>query len=175
MGAEAPHKYKATLLPPWSLFAIIFVEGTTMENYRKSSHATYRCEYHFVWIPKYRYRILLEDIRPRLREILSQLCDWQGITLLEGSICSDHVHMYLSVPPKLSPSQVMKILKGKSAELLSSEFSAIRKKCWGRHVWARGYFVSTVGVNSEVIKKYVRNQEEELVREDQLRIWKDLR
>ena len=83
--------------------------------------------------------------------------------------------MYLSVPPSMSPSYVMKILKGKSAELLSREFPKIRKKCWGRHVWARGYFVSTVGINSEVIKKYVRNQEEEQIREDQLRIWKDLR
>jgi len=146
-----------------------------MENYRKSSHATYRCEYHFVWIPKYRYRILLEEIRPRLREILSQLCEWQGIEVLEGSICADHVHMYLAVPPKLSPSRVMQILKGKSSELLRREFSGVRKKCWGMHVWARGYFVSTVGVNSEVIRRYVKNQEEERIREEQLRIWKDLR
>ena len=146
-----------------------------MENYRKSSHATYRCEYHFVWIPKYRYKILIEDIRPRLREILWQLCEWQGIKLLEGSICSDHVHMYLSVPPKLSPSRVMQILKGKSAEMLSKEFESIRKKCWGMHIWARGYFVTTVGMNSETIRKHIRNQEEEQLKEDQLRIWKDLR
>lgn len=144
-----------------------------MEDYNKSSHAVYRCEYHFVWVPKYRYHVLVNEIKPRLKEILIELCDWLGMTIIEGAICSDHVHMYLSVPPKHSPSHVMKILKGKSAENLRKEFPELRKKYWGMHIWARGYFVSTVGVNSEVIKKYVREQTETQIREEQLSLWKD--
>jgi len=144
-----------------------------MEGYQKSSHAVYRCEYHFVWVPKYRYQVLVQEVKPRLREILTELCAWLDITIIEGAICSDHVHMYISVPPKLSPSYVMKILKGKSAEYLRKEFPQLRKRYWGMHIWARGYFVSTVGVDSEVIKGYVQKQVHSQIREDQLRLWKD--
>ena len=144
-----------------------------MEGYSKSSHAVYRCEYHFVWVPKYRYHVLVEDVKPRLKEILVELCNWLDITIIEGAIRSDHIHMYLSVPPKYSPSEVMKILKGKSAERLREEFPKLRKKYWGMHIWARGYFVSTVGVDREVIKKYVRNQQNEEIRVEQMRLWKD--
>ena len=144
-----------------------------MEGYSKSSHAVYRCEYHFVWVPKYRYHVLVEDVKPRFKEILLELCNWLDITIIEGAIRSDHIHMYLSVPPKHSPSEVMKILKGKSAERLREEFPKLRKKYWGMHIWARGYFVSTVGVDREVIKKYVRNQKDEEIRVEQMRLWKD--
>ena len=144
-----------------------------MDGYQKSSHAVYRCEYHFVWVPKYRYQVLVKEVKPRLREILTELCEWLDITIIEGAICSDHVHMYISVPPKLSPSYVMKILKGKSAEYLRKEFPQLRKRYWGMHIWARGYFVSTVGVDSEVIKGYVQKQVDSQIREDQLRLWKD--
>ena len=99
-----------------------------MEGYRKSSHAVYRCEYHFVWIPKYRYQVLVKDIKSRLKEILTELCEWLDIDILEGAIASDHVHMYMSVPPKHSPSHVMKILKGKSAEYLRKDFPELDKK-----------------------------------------------
>lgn len=131
-----------------------------MDGYRKSSHATYRCEYHFVWVPKYRYHVLIKDIKPRLKKILVELCEWLDINIIEGAIASDHVHMYLSVPPKYSPAHVMKILKGKSAEELRKEFPDLKKKYWGMHIWARGYFVSTVGIDREVIRKYVKDQQE---------------
>jgi len=144
-----------------------------MEDYEKSSHAVYRCEYHFVWVPKYRYHVLVKDLKPRLREILMELCNWLDIRIIEGAICSDHVHMYLSVPPKYSPSHVMKILKGKSAEMLRKEFPELGKKYWGLHIWARGYFVSTVGIDSEVIRKYVKEQVEDQVRQEQLSLWRD--
>ena len=144
-----------------------------MEGYRKSSHAVYRCEYHFVWIPKYRYQVLVKDIKPRLKEILTELCEWLDIDILEGAIASDHVHMYVSVPPKHSPSQVMKILKGKSAEYLRRDFPELSKKYWGLHIWARGYFVSTVGIDREVISKYVKEQQDNQIREAQLRLWRD--
>jgi len=144
-----------------------------MEKYRKSAHATYRCEFHFVWVPKYRYKVLIDDVKSRLKEILYNLCEWNGIILIEGSVCDDHIHLYLSVPPKFSPSYVMKILKGRSAEILMKEFPKLRKKYWGMHLWARGYFVDTIGINRETIKKYIRQQEETQFRELQLRIWRD--
>ena len=98
-----------------------------MDGYSKSSHATCRCEYHFVWVSKYRYHVLVQEIKSRLREILMELCEWQYIRIIEGAICSDHVHMYLSVPPKHSPSFVMKILKGKNAERLREEYPELGK------------------------------------------------
>jgi putative transposase len=144
-----------------------------MEGYNRSSHAVYRCEYHFVWVPKYRYHVLVKDVKPRLKEILVELCNWRDITIIEGAICSDHVHMYLSVPPKYSPAEVMKLLKGKSAERLREEFPELRKRYWGLHIWARGYFVSTVGIDRDVIKQYVRQQQDDEMRGEQLRLWKD--
>ena len=144
-----------------------------MEGYRKSSHAVYRCEYHFVWVPKYRYQVLVKEVKPRLKDILTELCEWLDITIIEGAICTDHVHMYVSVPPKHSPAKVMKLLKGKSAEYLRKEFSELRKQYLGIHIWARGYFVSTVGVDRDVIKAYVKKQIDSQIREDQMRIWQD--
>jgi len=144
-----------------------------MEDYNKSSHAVYRCEYHFVWVPKYRYHVLVKEIKPRLKEMLVELCNWLDITIIEGAICSDHVHMYLSIPPKYSPAHIMKILKGKSAEYLRRDFPELGKKYWGLHIWARGYFVSTVGIDSVTIQKYVKEQVEDQMREEQLALWRD--
>ena len=144
-----------------------------MEEYSKSSHAIYRCEYHFIWVPKYRYHVLVKEIKPRLKELLVELCNWLDVTIIEGAICSDHVHMYLSVPPKYSPAHVMKILKGKSAEYLRRDFPELGKKYWGLHIWARGYFVSTVGIDSATIQKYVKEQIESQMREEQLALWRD--
>ena len=115
----------------------------------------------------------VKEVKPRLKDILTELCEWLDITILEGAISSDHVHMYVSVPPKHSPAQVMKVLKGKSAEYLRKEFPELRKRYWGMHVWARGYFVSTVGIDRDVIKNYVKKQVESQIREQQLQIWKD--
>ncbi len=155
------------------MYLLYPVVGDSMEDYNKSSHAIYRCEYHFVWVPKYRYQVLVKDVKQRLKEILSELCEWLDIGIIEGAVCTDHVHMYLSVPPKHSPSFVMKILKGKSAERLRDEFPNLRKRYWGLHIWAHGYFVTTVGINSDVIKQYVREQQEAEMKEEDLRLWKD--
>ena len=144
-----------------------------MESYRKSAHAVYRCEYHFVWVPKYRYKILIGDIKARLKEILTELCEWMDVVIISGAIKEDNIHMHLSVPPKYSPSYIMKILKGKSVEYLRKEYPDLRKKYWGLHIWTRGYFVSTVGIDSEIIRKYVRSQQEEELRIEQLRLWRD--
>jgi len=145
---------------------------TAKEYYQKSSHSTYRCEYHFVWVPKYRHKILIEDIKEQLRDILTQLCEWLDIKIIEGFICDNHVHMYLSVPPKHSPSYVMKILKGKSSELLRKRNPKLRKRML--KMWARGFFVTTVGIDREIVRRYVRSQEEEQIKEEQLRLWRDV-
>ena len=115
----------------------------------------------------------MKEIKPRLKEILAELCNWLDITIIEGAICSDHVHMYLSVPPKCSPAHVMKILKGKSAEYLRRDFPELGKKYWGLHIWARGYFVSTVGIDSATIQKYVKEQVEDQMRQEQVSLWRD--
>jgi len=132
----------------------------------------YRCEYHFVFVPKYRYKVLIGEAQRDLEKILQQLCDWLDIILIEGAICGDHVHLYLSVPPKLSPSYVMKILKGKSAERLRNKNPKLKKEYWGRNMWSRGYFVSTVGVDKFVIQNYIKSQLEEELKERQMIIWK---
>jgi putative transposase len=116
---------------------------------------------------------LVKERKPRLKEILIELCNWLDIGIIEGALCSDHVHMYLSVPPKYSPSHVMKIFKGESAERLREEFPELGKRYWGMHIWARGYFVSTVGIDRDIIQKYVRQQQEDEIRSEQLRLWKD--
>jgi len=95
------------------------------------------------------------------------------VSIIEGAIGSDHVHMYLSVSPKHSPAHIMKVLKGGSAEYLRKEFSELRRKYWGMHIWARGYFVSTAGIDREAIRKYVKEQQDIQIREEQLRLWKD--
>jgi len=126
-----------------------------------------------VWVSKYRYRVLIGEVRERLKEILKELCEWQEITILEGAIKGDHVHVYLSVPPKHSPKHVMTILEGKSAEYLARGFPELAKRCWGMHMWAGGYCVSTAGIEEEVIREYVRRQQEEEEKEEQGRLWKD--
>jgi putative transposase len=116
---------------------------------------------------------LVQEIKSRLKEILVELCEWLDVNIIEGAIASDHVHMYLSVPPKHSPASIMQILKGKSAEYLRKEFPELGKKYWGMHLWARGYFVSTAGVDRDVIRNYVKEQQEDQMKEDQLRLWRD--
>ena len=127
-GGEGPTPYSsATRLPREKEYSNVRV----MENYRKLSHSVYRCEYHLVWVPKYRYQILVADIKPRLKEIIRELCEWMEVTLIEGAICPDHIHLYVDIPPKHSVSHVMQILKGKSAERLRREFPELTKRYWG--------------------------------------------
>ncbi len=144
-----------------------------MDKYRKRTHSTYQCKYHFVWVPKYRFKILTGGVKDELQTILGQLCENMDIIILQGKIQSDHVHLYISVPPMYSPSEVMKKLKGKSEERLWKRFPELRKKYWGQHVWARGYFVTTGGIDDEVIRKYIAEQEEEERKMEQLRLWDD--
>ncbi|MCL1919412.1 MAG: IS200/IS605 family transposase [Peptococcaceae bacterium] len=131
-------------------------------EYKKGSHTVYDIEYHFVWATKYRYKVLKGQIAERLREILRQGCQAHGLTIIRGNVGRDHVHMLLSCPPTLAPSKIMQLLKGRSSKMMQEEFEELRKRYWGQHLWASGYFCRTVGaVTEEMIKGYVENQEDE--------------
>lgn len=133
-----------------------------MAYYKKGSHTVYDIKYHFVWNTKYRYRVLEGDVAFRLRELLSQGCESQGIKILKGSIQKDHVHMLLSCPANLSPSEIMQNLKGRTSRMIQEEFPKLKKKYWGQHMWGRGYFCGTVGeVDQKMIEEYIETQGKE--------------
>jgi putative transposase len=129
---------------------------------QKGSHTVYSIEYHVVWTTKYRYKILQGKIALRLREVIRQGCQAYGITIVRGSVGKDHVHLLISCPPTLAPSKIMQLLKGRSSKIMQEEFEELRKRYWGRHLWATGYFCRTVGtVTEEAIKEYIENQTDE--------------
>ena len=119
----------------------------------------YLCHYHFVFIPKYRKPVLRGDIGRRLRELIRDICKALEVDIVQGHIRPDHVHLLLSAPPNLAPSRVMQAIKGKTSHRLMRDFRSLNKEFWGRHLWARGYFVATSGnVTDEVIAKYIADQ-----------------
>ena len=127
----------------------------------------YDIKYHFVWITKYRYRVLKGEVALRVRELLRQGCESNNIRILKGSVGVDHVHMLLSCPATMSPSEIMQNLKGRTSRILQEEFPMLRKKYWGQHMWARGYFCGTVGeVDKETIERYIENQGKEETKDD---------
>jgi len=133
-----------------------------MPEYNHGSHTTHDIKYHFVWLTKYRYKVLTAKIGRRLRELLMQGCTARDIIIIEGSIGKDHVHMLVSCPTRLSPSQIAQYLKGRSSRLLQEEFPELRKRYWGQHLWARGYFCATVGsVTKETVQEYINRQFEQ--------------
>lgn len=113
-----------------------------MEQYRTSAHTRFDLKYHFVWITKYRKGILGGQVGLRLRELVVEVCKANDVEILQGHISKDHVHVFVSVPPQLAPSKLMQYIKGKTSRKLMMEFKHIQKAFWGRHVWARGYFVA---------------------------------
>ena len=133
----------------------------TLNKYRKLSHATYDCRYHIVWITKYRFRVIDEDVKLALKWSIKHTCDWKDIKIIEGAVEKEHVHLYLNIPPKYSISDVMKWIKGKSSEKLLKKFPKLSRQYWGRHLWARGYFVSTIGISDEIIRKYIQGHKQE--------------
>ncbi|QQK76874.1 IS200/IS605 family transposase [Salicibibacter cibarius] len=133
-----------------------------MDGYRKSSHTVYDIKYHVIWVTKYRYQVLRGDIAHRVRELIRQGCEARNITILQGSVGKDHIHLLLSCPPSIAPSKIMQYLKGRSSRLLQDEFPALKKRYWGQHLWARGYFCTTVGnVTEEITRNYIENQSTE--------------
>ncbi len=131
-----------------------------MDNYRTSSHSRYDIKYHFVWVTKYRKPVLTGEVGNRVRELIREICRTNEIEILEGAVSREHVHVFLSCPPNLSPSKIMQYIKGKTSRKLLTEFKHIQKQYWGRHLWARGYFVASSGnVTDEVIMEYIRQQD----------------
>jgi putative transposase len=133
-----------------------------MENYRKSSHTVYDLKYHIVWITKYRKPILQGEIAVRARELIREICKSKEMEIIKGHVSKDYVHIFVSVPPHISVSQLVQSLKGKSSRKLMMEFKGLSRAFWGRHMWARGYFVASSGnVTDEVIMQYIENQGKE--------------
>lgn len=134
-----------------------------MKGYKRGSHAVWACQYHLVWITKYRYAVLVGDVALRAREVLREIARSLEMTIYAGAINRDHVHMLIGIPPHISVSRAVQYLKGKSSHWMLGEFASLRKKYWGQHLWARGYWVATSGnVTDEVWKKYIEEQKPEL-------------
>ena len=144
-----------------------------MKQFNKLSHAVWQCKYHIVWCPKYRFRILKGEIGESIRNIIRQLCDWRRIAILEGSVQIDHIHLILSIPPKYSVSEAIGFLKGKSAIKILDMNTELKRRYWGRHFWAKGYCVSTIGLDEEQIRKYVRWQLHKDQKNDQQKLWQN--
>lgn len=142
-----------------------------MSNFKKLSHVIYRCTYHIVWTPKSRYRVLEGLVKDLLLRNKSMLLEWKSCELIEMNIQIDHIHFVVSIPPKISVSELMGILKGKTAIKIFKSYPQLKKKpYWGNHFWSRGYCVDTVGLDEDKIKKYVKYQEEqERIEEQQSR------
>ena len=142
-----------------------------MNNYNKLKHTTWECKYHLVWIPKYRKKIIYGQLRKYLGEILKELALQRESKIIEGHLMGDHVHVLISIPPKYSVSQVVGYIKGKSAISIARTYAGKRNNFVGQSFWARGYFVSTVGRNEEIVKKYIKKQEEADRKIDQLELF----
>lgn len=131
-----------------------------MEHYRKTSHSIYDIKYHIVWITKYRKPILSGEIGLRVRELIRQICTSLDVEVLKGHVAKDHVHIMVSVPPYISVSKLVQSVKGRTSRKMLDEYKGLRRTFWGRHMWARGYFVATTGnVTDEVIMKYIEEQD----------------
>ena len=127
-------------------------------KYRYSSHTVYNIEYHFVWVTKYRYQVLVGEVGERIRELVRQTCEAFEIRIIKGAVSKDHVHVLVSAPPTMAPSEIMRRIKGRTSSKLFEEYPSIKKRYWGQHFWARGYFCATVGqMTEEMVKEYLEH------------------
>lgn len=131
-----------------------------MEHYRRTAHTRFDLKYHFVWITKYRKKLLGGDVGLRLRKHVRDICSELEVEIIKGHVSRDHVHLFVSCPPHVSPSYLMQRVKGKTSRRLLQQFSHLNKACWGGRLWARGFFVASSGnVTDEVIMEYIRTQD----------------
>ena len=135
---------------------------------KSSAHSKYRGQYHIVFAPKYRRQIIYGKIKKDIGQIIRKLCEYKGVEIIEAEACPDHIHMLVSIPPKLSVSQFMGYLKGKSSLQIFDRHANLKYKYGNRKFWCRGYYVDTVGRNKKAIEKYIRNQLQEDIAEDQI-------
>jgi len=130
-----------------------------MNEYRHGAHTVFEIHLHLVWVTKYRRAVLSGEIGVRVRDLLREICGNEDVTIIKGHVSRDHVHLFVSIPPQVTISRLVQRLKGKTAYKLLQEYPHIRKKFWGQHMWARGYFCCSSGhVTDEVIKEYIANQ-----------------
>ena len=141
-----------------------------MREWQCQAHVKHYCKYHVVFVPKYRKKSLYGALRKDIGRILRELCRQQGVELVEGYAMKDHIHMLLMIPPKFSVANTIGFFKGKSAIRIFREYLQVKRNFTGRHFWARGYCVSTVGIDEEVIREYIKNQEREEKRQEQMRL-----
>jgi len=141
-----------------------------MSDYRSLSHAKWECKYHVVFIPKYRKKAIYGHLRKGLGKVLRTLAEQRESRIEEGHLMPDHVHIMISIPPKHAVAQVVGYIKGKSAIHIARTYTGRRRNFVGQHFWARGYFVSTVGRDEAAVREYIRDQEREDQREEQLRL-----
>lgn len=132
------------------------------------SHTTWNCKYHIVFAPKYRRQIIYGKIKQEIGKILRMLCERKGVEIIEAQACPDHIHMLVAIPPKLSVSEFMGYLKGKSALMIFDRFAHLKYRYGNRQFWCRGYYVDTVGRNKKIIEEYIRNQLQEDKQYEQL-------
>ena len=143
----------------------------SMNDVQSLNHSKWECKYHVIWIPKYRKKKVYGELRKYLGEVFRELARQKECEVLEGHLMADHVHMLISIPPKYAVAQVIGYIKGKSAINIARNFVGRRKNFTGQHFWARGYHVSTVGRDEEVVRKYIKEQESEDRRIDQLQLF----
>ena len=134
------------------------------------AHTKWMCKYHIVFTPKYRRKVIYNQLREDIGEILRTLCRYKGVEIIEGHLMSDHVHMLVMIPPKISISAFMGYLKGKSALMIFDRHANLKYKYENRHFWAEGYYVSTVGLNDQTVAKYIREQEQHDIAMDKLSV-----
>ena len=141
-----------------------------MRDWQGQSHVKWYCKYHVVFVPKYRRRSIYGSLRRQIGGMLRELCQQQGVEIVEGHAMPDHIHLCLSIPPKFSVANTVGFLKGKSAIRIHRQFLGQKRHFTGLHFWARGYCVSTIGLDEAKIRAYIRDQEAEEKRQEQLRI-----
>lgn len=132
------------------------------------AHTKYVCKYHIVFTPKYRRKVIYYELRADIRQIIKDLCKWKGVAIIEGHLMYDHIHLLVSIPPKYSVSNFMGYLKGESAMMIFGRHANLKYKYGNKHFWATGYYVSTVGLNTATVQKYIREQEKADQIEDKL-------
>ena len=138
-----------------------------MDN-KSLAHTTWNCKYHIVFAPKYRRQIIYGQIKADIGRILRQLCERKGVEIIEATACPDHIHMLVSIPPKISVSSFVGYLKGKSSLMIFDRHANLKYKYGNRKFWCRGYYVDTVGRNKKIIQEYIKNQLQEDILEDQM-------
>ena len=139
-----------------------------MKDINSLSHSKWRCQYHIVFEPKYRRQEVYGKIKADIGNILRLLCDQKGVTIIEAQACPDHIHMLVEIPPKMSVSQFVGYLKGKSSLMIFDRHANLKYKYGNRHFWCRGYYVDTVGRNKTAIAEYIKNQLQEDIAADQI-------